>query len=166
MNSILRHIAVRVVPLFLAGCAVGGVAYNPAPLPRESDALVYIYRTDAAAFAARDAYFYIDDVNVVDLSRKGYTWFHIPAGEYTLKQKWPVDVTLGMQTLGAKVRWLAGRTYYYRLELKQQPFSVAWRFSQMPPGEATRELAECRLQPSFGLHQLMKQASSKCATCL
>lgn len=170
VNRFWRHFSiggVTVLPaLLLVACAATGVAYNPAPSPSETDALIYIYRPDSAAFSARDAYFYIDDVNVVDLSRKGYTWFHVPAGEYTLKQKWPFDVTLGMQTLKAKVRWLPGRTYYYRLQLTRKPMTVEWQFAEVAPSQAARELAECRLQPPFGLEQLVRQTSSKCVACL
>ena len=170
MSPFVRYLSLIITVLLasaiLAGCAARGLAYNPAPPPPEANALVYIYRPDAAPFSARDAYFYIDDVNIVDLSRKGYTWFHVPAGRYKLKQKWPFDVTLGMKTVEATVEWEAGATYYYRLQVLSKPFTVEWRLSQVPAPEATLELRDCRLQPPVGIPTVIKEASSRCRTCL
>ena len=58
----LGWLATTLSALFLVACAASGITYNPAPSPTANDALVYIYRTDSAAFSARSAYFYVDDV--------------------------------------------------------------------------------------------------------
>ena len=163
----MRWAAVVAGVVLLAGCVATGAVYTPAPIPAVGDALVYIYRLEGSGLKTRDAYFYVDDVNIVDLTQKGYTWFHVPAGNYTLKQKWPVDVTLGMKTLEAPVRWQAGRTYFYRLGVEQRlqyPMIVTeWRLHHVPEAEAMRELAECRLQPAGGLEKLLMQR--QCLTC-
>ena len=146
----------------LAGCAATGVPYTtPAPQPGATDALVYIYRPDGDGLKLRDAYFYLDDVNIVDLSHKGYTWFHVPAGDYTIKQKWPADVTLGMKTLEIPVRWQAGGTYFYRLHTRVDVVSLRWRLGQVPPEEAVRELPACRLQPATGLPKFLEQRARR-----
>jgi len=164
--------------LFLGGCAATGPVFEDAPPPGTTDALVYIYRTNTGGHGARDAYFYVDNVNIGDLSKNGYTWFRIPAGEYTLKQKWPAD-TLWLSTPEQKVKWSAGQTYYYRfrtslerIKSKGQHLSDAivgtlagttvsadvetrQDFSEVDARTGRDEIQRARLQPSFGQGQLL-----------
>jgi len=146
----------------LAGCAATGAPYTaPAPPPGVNDALVYIYRPDSRALMLRDAYFYVDGVNIVDLGNRGYTWFHVPSGDYVFKQTWPADVTLGMKTIEIPVRWQAGGTYFYRLHTTLDFMALRWRLGQVPPEEAVRELPACRLQPAAGLPKFLEQRSRR-----
>ena len=151
--------------LCISACAARGPVYTPAPTPAAADALVYIYRPGGFALGARDAYFYVDDVNVADLSAEGYTWFHLPAGEYTMRQKWPLDVTFGKKTLELRVRWLPGRMYFYRLDTSVRVPYVEWRLAEVPSDVAMTQIRNCKLQPAFGIEKLLEQSSRKCATC-
>ena len=161
----MRWIA-PVCALSLFGCAVRGPGYIPAPSPAAADVLVYIYRPDNFALGKRDAYFYVDDVNVADVSANGYTWFHVPAGEYIFQQKWPFDVTLGTRTLTLKVQWLPGRTYFYRLETARHSPKIVWRLSEAPADEANIQIAKCKLQPALGVEKLRERISRKCTACI
>jgi hypothetical protein len=67
--------------LLVAGCA--------APGPTTGDAVVYIYRDDGPA--PRPAQIFVNDVHVFDLDRLGYSHISLPAGRYTLGQKWQGD---------------------------------------------------------------------------
>src|SRR5262245_2735110 len=105
----MKAIAGLVAALFLAGCAARGAAYQAAPAPAATDALIYIYRASSFVMGGRTAYFYVEDVNVADLDSEGYTWFHVPAGTYALKQRWPIDVS--PRSLEMQQVWKAGETY-------------------------------------------------------
>jgi Protein of unknown function (DUF2846) len=158
---ITRSLIALTCALILSACAASGPLYEPAPLPAAAGALIYIYRPSGFALGGRDAYFYIDDVNVVDISNNGYSWLHLPAGEYTLKQKWPFDVTYGLQTLELKVRWLPERTYFYRLETSIRGPSVEWRLREVSSETAITEIQRCKLQPAFGIDKLLQQVSGR-----
>jgi hypothetical protein len=143
----------------LSACAAVGPIYTPAPAPQGTDALVYIYRMGGLALAARDAHFYVDDVNVTILSREGYAWFHVPAGEYTVKQTWSADVS--PKTIQLKARWLPGRTYFYRLETSPGFGYVEWRLTAVPVDQGMAEIGRCKLQPAFGAERLRGAATTK-----
>jgi hypothetical protein len=154
-----RFIAVFCL-LCLSGCAARGPLYEPAPNPWGNDALVYIYRPAAFAAGGRDAYLYVDDVNIADLSVEGYTWFHIPAGEYALKI--PIGV---MQRLTLRVRWVRERAYFYRVDTAIRGPYIEWRLTEVPYDVATTQIHKCKLQPAFGVDKLREHALRKCATC-
>lgn len=154
----MRFLAVLLTFLLLSGCAATGPAFTPAPHPdaNAKQALVYIYRSDTFAFGGRDAYFYVNGVNVADLSRNGYTWFHAPAGTHQLVQKWPIDVS--RQSLEGKVEWIAGETYYYKLltdsESSHPTLTLRWRLAAVSPGIAEAELRATKYQPAIGASKL------------
>lgn len=144
--------------IVLSGCAATGPAFTPAPVSNAKKALVYIYRVDSFALGGRDAYFYVDDQNVADLSRNGYTWFHAPAGKHELKQKWPVDVSL-YKKLETSVNWESGHSYYYRFvtfsgESSYPTIKIHWHLSEVPAGVAMNEMQTSKLQEAFGASKL------------
>lgn len=149
--------------LCLCGCAAVGPSFEPAPAPDGTKAVVYIYRLESFALGARDAYFYVNDQNVVDLSNNGYTWFSVPAGDYVLKQKWPINVTFGMKTLEMPVRWEGGKTYYYRLATgagnAPVGISIRWTLSEPPASVAREEILKAKHQPAHGAAKLLKEDS-------
>jgi hypothetical protein len=137
----VKKIAILFLAVFLSACAATGPIYQPAPPPAQQDALVYIYRTDGFVLGARDAYFYVNDFNIIDLSNQGYTWFHVPAGNHTLKQKWPFDVSFGLNTLRINKEHRPSQTYYYRLEIGAFPgmfamFGYNWSFTEVSEEQA------------------------------
>jgi hypothetical protein len=137
----------------LSGCAAIGPDYSPAPPPAADQALVYIYRIDNMALGGRDAYFYVDGVNVADLSRNGYTWFHVKAGTHGLKQAWPFDMSRRMQPLIGAFDWKPGRTYFYRFEADGDFYLFVnhfrWTLLEVPAQQAQLEIADKKLQPAF-----------------
>ena len=105
---------------------------SPKAVPPGTPATVYIYRVgDFGAFGMRDAYFYLNDVNIVDLSHRSYTQFQVNPGTYRLTQKWPYDVTFGAKATSLQVRWLPGETYYYKFEARKLPFRTEWRLQSV-----------------------------------
>lgn len=156
-------VSVLLLLVLLSGCAATGPIYQAAPEPKESDALIYIYRPNSFALGGRDAYFYVDDVNIVDLSNEGYTWFHLPAGEYSLKQKWPLDVTLGTHTIEIKVKWLPHQKYYYRLntnvgfgyQIGYSTIKYEWQLTEVPVEQAVGEISTCKLQAASGMQKVI-----------
>jgi len=155
-----RQLFIVVCVVLLSGCVATGPIYQNAPDPKESDALIYIYRPSSFAGGARDAYFYVNDVNIADISSEGYTWFHVPAGEYVLKQKWPVDVAFG-KTIEAKVKWLPKQKYYYRLSTGASvgagTVNFRWQITEINSGQAEAEISVCKLQPSFNINKVNEQ---------
>lgn len=153
-----RLFTLAVISFTLAGCAATGPVYQPAPQPGADQALVYIYRPNNFALGGRDAYFYVDGINVADLSRDGYTWFHVPAGPHTLMQKWPVDVsTFGK--LEKSVNWQPGQTYHYQFVTDVGSGGVSgvvvkWTFSEVSAETARQEMVDKKLQPAFGAAKL------------
>jgi hypothetical protein len=143
----------------IMGCAANGPIFQNAPDPQESYALVYIYRPGTFTFSARDAYFYINDINIVDLTNEGYTWFHIPSGEYTLKQKWPID--LSFEVVELKVEWLPKHKYFYRLSTGMISMTLLWQLSEVSVELAETEIRACKLQPAFGAQKVLDQRNKE-----
>lgn len=157
----LKRLFVFCTCALIAGCAATGPAYVDAPLPKDNDTLVYIYRPDNWGWNMRDAYFYVNDINIADLSSNGYTWFHVPAGEYSLKQRWPADLTYLMKDIVIPVKWSSLRKYYYRLLLHSaygyKTTEYQWEVVEVPEAQALEEIRKCKLQPPLGLQKLIQQ---------
>jgi len=149
----------------ITSCAASGPLYQDAPKPKENDALIYIYRPSSWTLGMRDAYFYINDVNIVDLSDNGYTWLHVPTGGYTLKLKWPLDVQLLYEVTEINAKWTPGRRYFYRLNTWHSGYVAAssqhWQLSEVEEAKALLEIGSCNLQPAFGSQKLLEQINRK-----
>ena len=168
----MKNIVAFVCAVVLSACVAVGEPYKPAPEPKDTDAVVYIYRF-GSAYSARSAYFYVNNVNVADLDRNGYTWFHVPAGEYRIKQKWPIDVDL--RSIELTETWLPGQKYYYRFDTAGSigpgavPASgklgvavkIAWQLSRVPAEQAVSEIGTTKLQPAFGMEKLRQTTGKK-----
>lgn len=163
----MRYMAILLCIGVLTGCAATGPIYQDAPEPKETDALVYIFRPNPffSILGGRDAYFYLNDVNIVDLSSEGYTWFHVPAGEYFLKQKWPYDVTYGRHVVEMKVNWLPHHKYFYRLDstgnVSSTHFNMQWQVIEVNAEQASKEISHCKFQPAFGLSKALDKINQK-----
>jgi hypothetical protein len=161
----VKTIAAWVCLVVLSACVAVGEPYKAAPEPKDTDALVYIYRF-GGAYSGRSAYFYVNDVNVADLDKSGYTWFHVPAGEYRIKQKWPIDVDL--RSLELTETWLPGKKYYYRFDTAGAlapalvsgklglALKIDWQLSRVSAEEAVSEIGTTKLQPAFGAEKLLQ----------
>ena len=148
--------------LALWGCSATGPIYKAAPEPGDNNSLVYIYRQPHFAYSANDAYFYVNDNNIADLTNDGYTWFHVPSGEYILKQRWPgmLDFS-GKFDIKMKVRWEPRQVYYYRLETRMEPFRNVWRVSAVSPEQALSEIRNRKYQPAVGQQKLLSELKQK-----
>ena len=156
----MKPLLLSILVLLLSGCAAIGSPYTPAPSPPENQSLVYIYRHNNFALGARDAYFYIDEINIADLSRNGYTWFYAPAGKHVLEQKWPIDVSM-FSKLETSVNWEPGKTYYYQFftttgDALPGHITLQWQLSEVAKIQAEREMMETKLQPAFGAPKLLQ----------
>lgn len=142
-----------IASLVLSGCATPGPAFTPAPVPASdaNQALVYLYRPDAFILGGRDAHFYVDDKQVVDLSRNKHAWIHVPAGHHQFKQKWTWDISTKELVLDAD--WQAGKSYYYRFSVSGGGYPVItfnWQWQQVPPEVGAREILSTTLQEAPG----------------
>lgn len=147
----LRKLALLSVVLLLAGCFARGAAFQPAP-QEAGKALVYVYRVSSFVAGARDAYFYVGDKNVVDLSAGGYSYFYVDPGDHVVSQRWAADVVL--QSLRVPLKASAGGVYYYQFFVGEstgpecQPNVPCFEFQlkQVTESEAKPELAKTRFQ--------------------
>jgi len=153
----------------LTGCAAIGPEYQAAPAPGPDEALVYVYRTNSQALGARDAYLYVDEINIADISRSGYTWFHVPAGRHKLVQKWPIDVSASKR-IEMDVDWQAGKTYVYRLTTSMGSIlptglglsmTLNWQLYETSLENARPELFQTNYQPAFGASKLRAPSVSR-----
>lgn len=162
----MKQLGAILFALVISGCAsMGGLwEINPQPSlqpavpePTATDVLIYIYRPTAFGYGAQDAYFYVDGVNIADVSNGRYTWFYAPAGEHTLRQKW---FGLFSRTLEMKTNWQAGQTYFYHFEVSTNPFGIRWRILEVPGDQATAEMSCCRFQPAFDFKKLIQPVNN------
>ena len=163
ISKALKAIFSLYVFALITGCAATGPSYVDAPLPKGTDALIHIYRPHNIMWSGRDAYFSVNDINIADLSSNGYTWFHVPAGDFSLKHRWPVDITYGMKDIVMPVKWAPDQKYYYRLDLWASGSSgmtkYEWRIVNVPEAQALQEIRNCKLQEPMGLQKLLGQVS-------
>jgi Protein of unknown function (DUF2846) len=159
------HIAMFAA-LLLSACAASGPDFStaPAPIPESKQSLVYIYRPDTFALGGRDAYFYVDGINISDLSRNGYTWFAAPAGKHVLTQKWPIDISI-TDKLDLPVNWEPGKTYYYRFTTTATTgypgLTIHWQFGRVTQEVALEEIQTTKLQPAFGSSKLLPTSTQQ-----
>jgi hypothetical protein len=153
-TQLLRVSATSLAAIILTGCAAMGPKFTQAPAPNTDSALVYIYRNNSLAWGGRDAYFYVDDINIADLSRNGYTFFKVKPGVHKLKQKWPIDLTLGLKKLELSAQWEAGKTYYYEFSTDAMANKIYWTLQLTAESDAIGSIQATRLQPAFGQEKL------------
>lgn len=164
----MKQLGAILFALVISGCASMGSLWETSPQPSlqpvvpeptTTDALIYIYRPTALANGAQDAYFYVDGINIADVSNGRYTWFYAPAGEHTLKQKWfGLFLVRGLEL---KTNWLPGQTYFYRFDLSTILIANYSQLSEIPAEQAKSEISCCRHQPAFDVKKLMQPVANK-----
>lgn len=80
------------ITLSLVGCTATGPTFKTVDSVPPGEATLYVYREGGLGFGARSAYFYVNDINVFDLDRLGYSWVALPPSRYKIRQSWPVDL--------------------------------------------------------------------------
>lgn len=141
----------------LVACSAMGPIYTNAGPPKVGYGLVYIYRSDNLWMGGRDSYFYVNNENIVDLSNNGYTFFYLPEGEYTIVQKWPIDVP--DDGFAEKLQIKSGDTVYFRLspESNYDPNAgmlglgngaISWNFTHVSASTGNVEMESTRYQKS------------------
>jgi hypothetical protein len=147
-----------VLVLFLSGCAASGPTFTPAEKLGPNEGLVYIHRDNGFGLGGRTAYFYINGVNIFDLDRKGYSWISLPAGHYTLRQKWPADVT--PKSLSIELDIEAGQTRYFGFGTDLcSDRCIQYELHEQQPSVGRATIAEKHFQPNFGAAKLREVLS-------
>lgn len=141
----------------LTACVASGPIYSPAPAPKASDALVYIYRPNGFVLGGRDAYFSLNGKSVVHLSAAGYTRVYLRPGVYQMAQSWPIDL-IGFKSLHVPLTVLAGQTYYYQFTTdtgRQERatcagpghcLSYGWNLTRVTATDAAKDIIRCHYQ--------------------
>lgn len=146
--------------LMLAACSASGPVYQAAPAAPEGKGIVYLYRPAGGPWGGRDTHFYINDVNVADLGNNAYTWFYLPEGSYTIRQRWSIDISAQSTELPVFVK--AGSVSYVRMGIRTGNISdvklmgiiptntkqidVIWQLTAHSHDGAIDELEQCRFQ--------------------
>lgn len=99
--------------IFSGGCSTMGKPYSPPPPPKGKDALVHFMRSSVGYGNFWITSFYVNDVDMVSLYDKGYSWIHLKEGTYRFKAKAALGKGLEF-TMPVK----AGNKYY--LEYTQE----------------------------------------------
>lgn len=141
-----------VVSFFLFGCAATGPTFQDIDITNPESGAIFIYRADSFALAVRDAYFYVDDINVFDLSRNGYSFIVLPAGKHIVKQKWAIDIS--RKSLEFPIEVEAGKKTYLSFEtgvcgIFYMTVCLEWKLREEEPVKAAQEIISKRLQKPF-----------------
>lgn len=155
MHHFVRGLLLLVVLLF-TGCAAIGPAFTPAP-DEAGNGILYVYRGTNKAFGARSAYFYVNDINVFDLDRNGYSWVSLPSGTYKVTQKWPIDIMT--KSIETTIEIRAGEARYISFDTGfcQGGFGticMSWVLRQENKDKAMWQITDKKFQPNFGLEKL------------
>ena len=123
------------------------VVFTDAPPPPEGKVLVYLYRTPNAAFAVRNAAFYFDGQQFVDLLPKDYTYIYVKPGHHELRQDWPWwpgDFWLTFKRLRKPVDLELGKVYYFRfwtdVDIGGTQMDFTWNLDPVPDDTGKTEL--------------------------
>ncbi len=154
MIKISKHLLLIVVISLLISCAATGPLFTDAPAPSSSEGLIYIYRIPSSAFSGRDSYFYVNDINVADLSINGYTYFYLPPGNYEIKQKWPIDMPGG--SLNSNLSLSAGETVYFMFGTASNWPRIKWFFGRVDESTGREQIRGIRYQKARGVKQLYR----------
>ena len=122
---------------------------------------MYIYRPENSKVALTKSDFLVNGIKVASLQGGTYTWFYLPAGEYELRQKWPVTAGMGFGSLSKKLKLNPNSTYYFRLATDSRFLVIAvelrWRFLEIDAGDAIPEINSCKLQSAFDVQRIAKK---------
>lgn len=138
----------------LLSCAATGPLFTEAPAPSGKEGLIYIYRIPSGAFSGRDSYFYINDINVADLSANGYTYFYLPPGNYEIKQQWPIDMP--RKPLVTNLSLKAGETVYYTFGTSAEGNLFKWYFGRIDEVRGRQAINSHRYQEARGIKPLYR----------
>ena len=78
----MKRVVLAVASLFVVGCTTMGQPYSQPPPAPQGKALVHFMRTSVGQGNFWQTVFSVNDVNVVSLYDKGYSWIHLDAGTY------------------------------------------------------------------------------------
>jgi hypothetical protein len=158
-----RILLLGIISVLLVGCAATGPAFAPAQISEPDAATVYVYRRSNFALRARAAYFYINDVNIFDLNAEGYSWVALPAGGYTLRQAWAVDMFAKPIVVKFEVR--PGQTKYFSFQTGTcaggyREICLEWELREQSLDVGRREIQQMKFQDNFGAAKLTQQLRS------
>ncbi|MFZ6646151.1 DUF2846 domain-containing protein [Undibacterium sp. TJN25] len=162
----MKRIFFAICIFMLTGCAANGPAFSPVKSAEKNSGLLYFYRENQFRAGGRTAYFYVNDVNVFDLDRNGYSWITLPAGTYRLKQKWPVDITT--KAIEGDIEVRAGETQYFSFRVGscrnpdhwESGRCFGWELRKEQEATGMTDIEDKKFQENFGL-AILKQKLSK-----
>ena len=163
--KLIRYFFLGFVITVVSACSATGPVFSEAPGPKKTDALVYIYRPDAIYYSGIQSHFYLNDVKVASLNKKGYTWFYAPKGDYALKQHW-TGMDGENQIITRNIKLPPEGRVFYRLTIGLEDFRAqypgfkathSWVLSEVTESQALIEMRDTRFQPPFDLDKVIPQ---------
>jgi len=148
--------------LSLVGCAATGPAFKAVESIPPGEATLYVYREGGLALGARSAYFYVNDINVFDLDRLGYSWVALPPGRYKLRQSWPVDVLA--RSTQFEIDLKAGEVRYFSFGTGNCAAGyreICYSFRELPAGAGRAAIADKQFQENFGTTKVRQSLEKK-----
>lgn len=107
-------LAIALLTLACASRTPEGPLFTPAPEPRPSDSLLYVYRVDD--IGSRSAVkIMIDGRSSGDLRNGEYRWYHLPPGIHTLKTRFVSPLNLGGGWNTLEFETVAGQPSYMKM---------------------------------------------------
>lgn len=106
--ELIKKSVVLILLLTAAGCTTMGPPYTPPPAAPSGQSLVYLMRSSVGYGNFWETIFSINDVQVVSLYDKGYSWVHLKPGKY----KFSGGNSLNPDYLKFNMPIAPGQTYY------------------------------------------------------
>ena len=148
-----KNLLLIILACLLMSCEATGPKFKVSQEPVLNNALVYLYREDAFYLGGADAYFYVNDVHIVDVGNNGYTSFYLPKGNYKLRQEWGV---IAADPIEFNMSLRAGQTVYYRISTRDSgPNAYRWKISQVSAEIGRKEISTTRYEKPFGINKLL-----------
>lgn len=125
---------------------------------------MYVYRESGLGLGARSAYFYVNDINVFDLDRFGYSWVTLPPGHYKLRQSWPIDIM--SKPTQIEIDLAQGETRYFSFGTEgcdgpSGGICIRYTLQEVPRGFGRASIADKRFQDNFGAGKLRQSLEKK-----
>lgn len=149
--SILQLVALMVIAL--QACRSNGPVYQEPPEAKGNDVLVMLFRPDSQSNSDFDSLFYLNEVNVVKLSRNEYTWLHVPEGKYVLKHVWANNPSDAMQT---SISLRKGSVYFYTLSTSNLNGNIRWFIAAQRHEDIMSQLQNSNYHASVNVDKLRK----------
>lgn len=149
----MKHLASILLLALLSGCAASGKPFVDVPSV-SNQGTIYIYRENSLALGGRTASFKVNpsaDQIQFKLDRNGYSWFHLPPGQYKVIQTWPFDIQMFKPPLETKVEIKSGESHYVKFNVggcqsTYPNMCIQWQLGQVSSQQGHDEIVDNVLQ--------------------